>query len=575
VLCFVLAACALLAASPAPRSVSSVTVPSGALAGLTDQGPAPAGNLLRLAIELQPRGDLDALAARIADPASPDHRATLDSAAFDQRFGRVADGRALGELLSHSGIANVWVARNGLVVSAIVQVDEAQQLFGARWDRFGNGKRSAFAPTGPLTIPAANVRDVRGAIAATTPRLDDVRAPYTGFRGDWYLPSRFRTMYDAIPGGGASRRIVLVEDASDAVDMGDVKTFANSEGAPPGVDPARVLEDRSAFKTASQDCGRDDRGQETAIDVGAALTLAPLAQIDVAYDDVCSFGNDGTGALARALEHDPSAIVFPFSVGPARASGVAATYGLTPLPYLEAIVRGIPIVVAAGDEGAYGYREAGIEEPAISWPCVLPVVICAGGTQLGERDTIIDEAPWNDGAFATGGGISSEPRPSWQDAPSEFEFSPQFVKNRMVPDVSADAGGHLRIFWHGYAMGGVGGTSESAAIVAAQLVAINGAVPAGHALLTAGDLYRLAKAHPEAFRQVTGENDRRYYDNTLRPRATPLPKDYRGIVPTPQPEVYGCKPAQPQGCLVKRGYNAVTGIGSLKEKAAVEALRAP
>ena len=122
-------------------------------------------------------------------------------------------------------------------------------------------------------------------------------------------------------------------------------------------------------------------------------------------------------------------------------------------------------------------------------------------------------------------------------------------------------------------MGGVGGTSESAAIVAAQLVAINGAVPEPHALLAPGDLYRLAKAHPEAFRQITGENDRRIFDNTLRPRPSPVPKDYRGIIPTPAPAVYGCKPAQPQGCLVKKGYNAVTGIGSIQEKAAVEALR--
>jgi hypothetical protein len=303
------------------------------------------------------------------------------------------------------------------------------------------------------------------------------------------------------------------------------------------------------------------------------MTMAPRAQIVVSYDDVCSAGNDGTGALARALEEDPSAIVFPFAVGPVRPGGVAATYGTTPLPFLTAIVRGIPIVASAGDDGAYGYREAGIDQPAIVWPCVLPWVICAGGTQLGERDTIVDEAPWNDAAFATGGGISTEPRPSWQDAPSSFEFSTQFVKQRMVPDVSADAAGHLRIFWHGYGFGGVGGTSESAAIVAAQLVAINAAVPAQRALSTAGDLYVLAKAHPDAFRDVVGENDRRYFDNTLRPRVPPPPKDFRGILPTPPPAVDGCRPAQPQGCTVKKGYDAVTGIGSLKERSAIDALR--
>jgi hypothetical protein len=265
-------------------------------------------------------------------------------------------------------------------------------------------------------------------------------------------------------------------------------------------------------------------------------------------------------------------IVFPFTVGAVRTN-VAAVYGKTPLPMLEAIVRGIPIVVSSGDDGALGYREPGIDAPAVTWPCVLPIVICAGGTSLGERDTVVDEAPWNDLLFATGGGISTEPRPTWQDAPAAFEFSTNFVKQRMVPDVSADAAGHLRVFWHGYGIGGVGGTSESAALVAAQLAAINGAVPAEHALRTAGDLYALARAHPNAFRDVTAENDRRIFDNTLRPRPSPSPRDFRGVVASPLPLVYGCRSVQPQGCTVKKGYNPVTGIGSLKEKTAASELK--
>ena len=567
--------CALTLLEPVPSAaaVSAVTVPAGVFAGLSDRGPAPRGTLLRIAIELQPPGDLDGLAARIADPNGADHRATLDAATFNQRFGRVADGRALGELLAAAGIANVWVARHGLIVGAILQVEQAEQLFNTRWNSYGDGRRMVLAPAGPLTVPAGNVRDVRGAVVATTPRLDDVRVPYTGFRGNWYLPVRFREMYDAIPDGGTGKRIVLVEDASDAVDLADIRAFTNAEGAPPGADAARVTEQRYAFKAPSQDCGRDDRGQEAALDISAALTMAPRAQIAVVYDDVCSAGNDGTGALARALELDPTTIAFPFSVGPVRRSGVAATYGNAPLPFLEAIVRGIAIVASSGDDGAFGYREPGIDEPAVVWPCVLPWVVCAGGTQLGERDTIVDEAPWNDALFAGGGGISPEPRPAWQDAPSLFELSPQFIRQRMVPDVSADAAGHLRIFWHGYGLGGIGGTSESAAIVAAQLAAIAGAVPAQRALATPGDLYVLAKTHPEAFRDVSGENDRRYFDNTVRPRIPPPPKDFHGVLPSPPPYVYGCKPAQPQGCTVRKGYDAVTGIGSIKERAAVAALR--
>ena len=394
-------------------------------------------------------------------------------------------------MLTAAGIANVWV-RGTASSSARFPSRTAERLFNATWKATATGS-NVLAPAGPLTIPAGNVRDVRGAVVATTPRLDDVRAPFTGFRGNWYLPARFREMYDAIPNGGEGRRIVLVEDASDSIDLSDIRTFVNAEGAPPGADAGRVSEQRYAFKAPSQDCGRDDRGQEAALDISAALTLAPRAQIAVTYDDICSAGNDGTGALARALALDPTTIAFPFSVGPVRASGVAATYGKTPLPFLEAIVRGIAIVASSGDDGAFGFHEPGIDEPAVVWPCVLPLVICAGGTQLGERDTIVDEAPWNDARFAGGGGISTEPRPTWQDAPSLFEFSQQFIKQRMVPDVSADAAGHLRIFWHGYGLGGIGGTSESAAIVAAQLAAIAGAVPQ-RVLATPGDL--VSPAHP-------------------------------------------------------------------------------
>jgi subtilase family serine protease len=563
----------MLSSRPAEAAVSHVSVPSGALAGLHDSGPAANATLLRLAIELEPHGNLDALAAQMVDPQSPQHRDILTAAQLNDRFGRPADGAALGQLLRSAGASNVEVTRNGLVVSAIVEADLASKIFATRFHTFTNGTRVVIAPVTALTVPAADVRDVRGAVAATTPRLNDVRAAYTGFRGDWYLPATFREMYDALPGGGDGARIAIIEDASDVFDLRDVDTFLHADGAPPGASLSLVSERSFAFKTNAQDCGRDDRGQEAALDVQAALTLAPRAQIVVSYDDVCSLGNDGTGALARALDLDPSVIVFPFAVGPVRATGVTATYGRLPLPFIEAIVRGIPIVVSSGDDGAYGYKEPGIDEPAVTWPCVLPVVVCAGGTQLGNRDTAVDEGPWNDALFAGGGGVSPEPRPAWQNAPSAFEFSPDFVKGRMVPDVSADASGHLRVFWHAYGIGGVGGTSESAALVGAQLAAINAAVAPERRLLTAGDLYALARSHPGAFRDVKLENDRRYLDNTLRPRRKPLPKDYRGLVPPPPPLVEGCRAIEPQGCTVKAGYDAVTGIGSLKEATAAADLR--
>lgn len=565
----IFAACTL---APATAASSRVTVPLGAIAGLRDAGPADGKLALRLAFELQPHGDLDTLAAQASDPTNPAHRRPLTLDAFTARFGRMPETRAFVEYLRRNGASNLYFSRTGLMVGAILDLAHTQTLFHVTFHKYTDGERVVTAPTGPLTIPVDRIRDVRGAVLATTPRLNDIRAPYTGFRGNWYAADEFRTMYDALPGGGDGQRIALVEDASDSFDTRDVSLFLRADGAPEGAEMSRITEQRFAFKTPSMDCGRDDRGQEAALDVDAAVTMAPLAQIMVTYDDVCSLGNDGTVPLQRALDGDPTVVVFPFAVGPVRGS-VASRYGLTPLPLLQAAVMGIPVVTSAGDDGAYGYREKGIEQAAVTWPCVSAYVICAGGTQLGDRLGTTDEAPWNDAAYATGGGISNEPRPAWQDAPAAYELSSKFIKTRTVPDVSADAAGHLLVFWHGYGLGGVGGTSESASLVGAQLAAINAAVPAQHRLVSAGDLYALARSAPGAFRSIANENDRRYLDNTLRPRASPPPKGYRGLVaPTPTP-IYGCNPAQAEGCSVKQGYNAVTGIGSLKERAAADALR--
>jgi hypothetical protein len=403
---------------------------------------------------------------------------------------------------------------------------------------------------------------VRGAIKAYTPRLADVAdrpGLPTDFRGNWYSVEQFQTAYDAVPDGGAGMRIVVIEDASDRADPTDVTRVTQQLVTPP-ID--------------EEYCGRDDKGQEPTMDAAAALALAPAATIVLRYDEVCIRGGEGTAELQHALDDPapPDILIFPFAVAPLYGQ-VADAFGPPPIPYLEAMLRGIPVVVPSGDDGAYGIRVSGIEKPAVTYPCALDIVICAGGTTLGERNGVFDEAPWNDGVHAGGGGISYEPRPAWQKAPMEFSLSHN-VTTRMVPDVSADAGGHLGISWHGYSEGGVGGTSESAALVGAQLAAIDAAVPESLRLLTAGDLYVLATAHPNAYRDVVRANDRGHADNALRPRKQSLPLGYHGVLPSPPPVVQGCLAVRPRGCDVDLGYDLVTGIGSLKERAAIAALRA-
>jgi subtilase family serine protease len=574
----VLGVLACLAAAPlqaaAAAGSSRVAVPLGLVAGMTAAGPADSRTLLRIAIEYEPQPGLENLAAAMTDPAAAAHRRPLSAEAFAARFGRDGrDGDALAAFLRAIGTTDIFVSRNRLVGGGIIDVGHARHAFSVRFLRYTAGERTAIAPSGPLTVPLPNIRAVHGVVAATTPRLADVPS-FTLFRGDWYTPVKLREAYQAVPNGGGNERISIVEDASDRFDLHDIAPFLSNEGAPPGATAERVIERSFAFKAAASQCGRDDRGQEPALDADAALAMAPLATVVLDYEDVCSEGNDGTLALERALDdrEPPTVVVFPFTIGPAPAP-VADLYGKPSIPMLEAIVRGIPLIVPAGNDGAYGYRIPGIDTPAVAYPCVSTYVICAGGTQVGDRDGAWDDAPWNDGVHATGGGISLEPRPPWQDPTGAYEFSAQFVKTRMVPDVAADAAGHLRIYWHGYGLGGVGGTSESASIVGGQLAAVNSFVAATRRLTIAGDLYALAKAAPAAFRDVQRENDRGYTDNTLRPAHVPLPPDFRGQVPPPPKPVYGCAAIEPHGCSARKGYDAVSGIGVLMEKAAVDALR--
>ncbi len=554
----------------------------GLVAGMLPTGPADGAQLVRVAVELQPTDPkLDALAAAMLDPQSPEHHHPLTRAAFTARFARsAADRDAVQRLLRANDVADFYVSSGGLVEGGVLTVADAQRAFHVRFSTFTSGTRTAIAPTGPLTLPIRGVRDVRGVVAAFTPRLAQTRTatapPFTNFRGDWYPPVRFRDFYDAIPDGGTAQRIALIEDASDRFDLADDLAPLLANDGPPGAAASRIREQSFSFKAQAGTCGRDDRGQEPTIDVAAAVTLAPAANVDIRYDDVCSVGNDGTLALERALDGDPAPtiVVFPFTIAPLFTTA-ANDFGRPPIPLLEAVVRGIPIVVPSGDDGPYGMHVVGLDKPAVAYPCALTYVICAGGTQVGDRNGAIDDGPWNDGIHASGGGISLEPRPPWQIVTSDFAFNADAVKNRMVPDVGADGSGHLRVFWHKAIVGGVGGTSESAALVAGDLAAIDGAVKPEKRLLTASDLYVLAQTTPGAFRATKFGNDRAKSNNTLETHASPLPKGYRGPIPTAAPTVAGCTSVQRSGCSIVGigGYNPVTGLGSLLERAAISALR--
>ncbi len=570
-------AAALAARGGAAPSTTQYTPPLARLAGMHRLPTLDAAAKLHVEIELLPKDSgLNSFALAVGDPASPEFHHFLTRDGFVGRYGRPgADLDVLAKMLRDNGAEDVYVSPNHLVVGGTLTIANAERTFHTKYATYQDGSRIAVAPTTPVTLPVAGIRMVRGIVTGFSPHLADANTgAASDFRGAWYDPERFASAYNTLDGAGA--HLVLIEEAADRYDPADLALFLSSPKAPKGasVDNVHttVVVDKPPENTV---CERDDRGQEATLDIDSILTIAPQAHVDVRYDDLCTPGNDGSLALQRALD-DPATteIVFPFAIAPV-LDNVADDFGPTPIPYLEAAAIGVPILVPSGDDGQYGTKISGQTKPAVTYPCVLSVVICVGGSQLGERRVggPLDEAPWNDGLHATGGGLSTEPRPGWQNAKSQFELSPQEVKTRIVPDISADASGHIRVFWHKYASGGVGGTSESVSIAGAQIAAINAKLDGPKQLIVPADLYLLAAKAPQAFRSISRDNDRGLKDNNLRNPPKALPLKYKGIIPTPEPIVYGCPDVGPRGCEVKPGFSAVTGIGSLLGQQAYDALK--
>lgn len=144
---------------------------------------------------------------------------------------------------------------------------------------------------------------------------------------------------------------------------------------------------------------------------------------------------------------------------------------------LKAVVAaGIPVLVSAGDDGAYG-RTGTETNPAtlhVSDPGTQPDVTCVGGTSLTltSQGQYSEEVVWNDLAInngATGGGVSDV----WPSTKATYQRSKLMELNggsgkfRNVPDVVAVADPQTGFGVYTASQGGwltIGSTSLSAPI---------------------------------------------------------------------------------------------------------------
>jgi kumamolisin len=236
----------------------------------------------------------------------------------------------------------------------------------------------------------------------------------------------------------------------------------------------------NAEKLAAADRNDPDSIGECMLDVEVVAGVCPKATLAVYFSN---FTEKGWVDVLDAALHDktnaPS--VLSCSYGLAEGTDIWTEQAMTVIndTLKEAAALGIPVCVAAGDDGSDD--QVGDGQAHVDFPSSSPYVLCVGGTALKKNGVGFTESAWfdgnglrKDGGGSTGGGVSSVlPRPSWQNL-NIASVNPNAPAGRCVPDVAADAAGSTGYLMVSQGKAAVsGGTSAAAPLWAALIARLN------------------------------------------------------------------------------------------------------
>jgi subtilase family serine protease len=409
--------------------------------------------------------------------------------------------------------------------------------------------RLTAAPTrGPSTT--AQCEKAHG-IACFDP--DQLRAAY-------HLPALYAK---GVTGKGET--IMIVDSFGSPTIKGDLATFDRQFGYPA---PPKFTIIAPVGKIPAFDPGNSDMegwAGETTLDVEYAHALAPGANLLLVETPVAE--TEGVTGFPQIVKAEEYALAhYQVGVISQSFSATEETFKdyaqLAPLraAYADAQRRHVTVLAASGDAGATDYESNATDfytRPVTSWPDSDPLVTAVGGTQLRPSGAGYTSVAWNDTydrayqQYATG---STKPSPvASGGGTSEFFARPSYqngVKavtgaHRGVPDIamSAACDGAVNVY-SSFQPGDAGwsltcGTSEATPEFAA-VVALADQV-AGHPLgLINPALYALGATSAPGIVDVTsGNNTVSFYQSAAT------------------------KPVTVKGYPARKGYDLVTGVGTV------------
>ncbi|MDA8200922.1 MAG: S53 family peptidase [Thermaerobacter sp.] len=295
--------------------------------------------------------------------------------------------------------------------------------------------------------------------------------------GQGFFPRDLTTAY-AFPTGatGAGETIALLE-FSNGFAVADLEQFWSQHGV-----PVRSVGFVSVDGTPN-DGGIHAVDMECTLDVEWAGAMAPSAQL-VVYEATAGTSDAGFAlsmvktldAVATDVQHRPT--VVSISYGAAEDRFAPSALNAWNVAAMRLAARGITVLAASGDAGAYGIRGAGRLVPHVDVPAAVPHILAVGGTTLTltPTDQRLTETGWTDtnNNGASGGGVSQVfPRPAWQDT-ARVPANPAGHAGRGVPDLAlvADPDTGYSVVFQGQPTV-VGGTSAASPVWAALIARLN------------------------------------------------------------------------------------------------------
>ncbi|HXY68045.1 MAG TPA: S53 family peptidase [Gemmatimonadales bacterium] len=477
-------------------------------AGATRVGPVDERELIDVTVRLRPAAAAKARQVYTGGKKKAGPRRPLTRAALAAAVGAsAADARRLERYAHQAGLTVVEVSlpRRSVVLRGTAAA--MQRAFGVTLETFRAGTGTFRHRTGAVSVPADVAAVITGVFG-----LDDRPQARPHFRRrdlgpagaarpaaspSSFTPIQVAQAY-AFPAKATGQgQTVGIIELGGGFQATEIDTYLSGLGLG-AADVTAVGVDGGSNAPVGNP---DSADGEVVLDIEIVAAVAPRSTIAVYFAPNTDRGFlDAVTTAVHDTLRNPD--VISISWGGPESTWTAQARTAFDEALQEASAAGIPVCVAAGDNGASDGVSDG--QAHVDFPASSPSALACGGTRLVVAGAKVTETVWNDlasGGGATGGGFSASfPAPAWQQA----ALKPTGQTSRGVPDVSgnADPQTGYEILVDG-ARSAIGGTSAVAPLWAGLIALCNQATGKRPSPLAP----KLYAAEATGFRDITqGDN---------------------------------------------------------------------